>query len=151
MFHCGYLLLTWKTHRRLKFHVSQINWNEIYTEVSFTSPEVMWTLIMKLPETEVKFCPKMIPQATLSSVQVSCKRALRILGNYKITYKSKNFIELLFSARSLPRNEKNLMKNRNWTCPIVNYFTWKLDFVSNILWVIVSRNSFLLVTRPRPL
>ena len=28
---------------------------EISAEVSFTSPEVMWTLKMKLPYTEVKF------------------------------------------------------------------------------------------------
>ena len=28
---------------------------EIFAEVSFTSPEVMWTLKMKLPYTEVKF------------------------------------------------------------------------------------------------
>ena len=44
---------------------------EICTEVSFTTPEVMWTLIMKLPHTEVK------SQTGLSSLRVSCKRALK--------------------------------------------------------------------------
>ena len=31
------------------------------------------------------------------------------------------------------------------------YFAWKLESVSNILWMIVSGNNFLLLTRPRPL
>ena len=55
LFHCGHLLFTWKTHCRLKFHFGQIERSEIYTEVSFTSPKVMWSLIIKLPYTEVKF------------------------------------------------------------------------------------------------
>ena len=49
---------------------------EICTEVSFTTPEVMWTLIMKLPHTEVKFYPEVKSQTSLSSLRVSCKRAL---------------------------------------------------------------------------
>ena len=43
--------------------------SEICTKVSSTTPEVMWTLIMKLPHTEVKF------RTGLSSLRVSCKRA----------------------------------------------------------------------------
>ena len=46
------------------------------TEVSFTTPEVMRTLIMKLPHTEVKFYPEVKSQTGLSSLRVSCKRAL---------------------------------------------------------------------------
>ena len=54
-------MFTWKTYRGLKFHFGQIDESEICTdmsgqideseidEVSFTSPELMWTLIMKLP------------------------------------------------------------------------------------------------------
>ena len=48
------------------------------------------------------------------------------------------------SAQSFSRNEKfvstnkNLLKNRSWTFPIVRYFTWKLEFVSNIFWMIVA-------------
>ena len=30
------------------------------------------------------------------------------------------------------------MKNRNWTFPIVPYFTWKLEFISNILSMIAG-------------
>ena len=48
---------------------------EICTEVSFTTPEVMWTLIMKLPHTEVKFYPEVKSQTSLSSLRLSYKRA----------------------------------------------------------------------------
>ena len=56
-----------------------------------------------------------------------------------------------------PRNEnfvsnsKNLLKNRNWTFPVVRHFTCKLQFVSNISWMIIAGNSFLFLTQTRPL
>ena len=43
---------------------------------SFTTPEAMRTLIMKLPYTEVKFYPKVKSQTGLNSLWVLCKRAL---------------------------------------------------------------------------
>ena len=49
---------------------------EICTEVSFTSPELMWTLIMKLPYTEVKFYPEVKSQTVLRLIRVSCTSAL---------------------------------------------------------------------------
>ena len=55
--------------------------SEICTEVSSTSHEVMSMLIMKLPYTEVKFHPKVKSQTILSSLWVSCKRALRKIMN----------------------------------------------------------------------
>ena len=76
---------------------------------------------------------------------------LRKLGN------SQNFRELLPSAWSSSRKKnffsssEKLLKNTNWTFSVVRYFTWKLEFVSNILWMIVSGNIFLLLFRPRPL
>ena len=42
---------------------------------------------------------------------------------------------------------KNPLKMRNFNFPVVCYFTWKLEFISNILWVIVSGNIFLLLTQ----
>ena len=69
---------------------------------------------------------------------------LRILRNSEILEESLNFVELLPNAQSSSRNEnfvstsKNLLKNRNWTFPAVRCFTWKLEFVSNILWMIVD-------------
>ena len=47
LFCCGHLLL--------KFRFGQLDQSEICTEVTFTPPEVMWTLIMKLPYIEVTF------------------------------------------------------------------------------------------------
>ena len=58
-----------------------------------------------------------------------------------------NFIELLPSAQSSARNEnavtasKNLLKNRNGIFLGVHYFTKKLEFFSNILWMIEASNS----------
>ena len=49
---------------RFDFHFGQFH------EMRFTTPEVMWTLIMKLPHTEVKFYTKVKSQAGLSSLQV---------------------------------------------------------------------------------
>ena len=63
-------MFTWKTHCCLKFYFGQFERSKICTEVSFTPPEVMWTLKMKLPHTEVK------SQTGLSSLRVSCKCAL---------------------------------------------------------------------------
>ena len=45
----------------------------------------MWTLIMNLPHTEVKFYPEVKSQTGLSSLRVSCKRALTLpLDEYNI-------------------------------------------------------------------
>ena len=46
------------------------------------------------------------------------------------------------------KKKKILLKNRNRTFPEAPYFTWKLDFVSNILYMIVSGNIFLPLTCP---
>ena len=55
----------------------EISFRSICTEVSFTTPEVMWKLIMKLPHTEVKLYPEAKSQTGLSSLRVSRKRALK--------------------------------------------------------------------------
>ena len=44
--------------------------------MSFTSPELMRTLRMKLPYTEVEFYPEVKSKTGLSSLRVSCKRPL---------------------------------------------------------------------------
>ena len=69
-------MFTWKTHYGLKFHFGQLDRSEICSEVSFNPPEAMWTLIMKLPHTEVKFYPEVKSQTGLSSLRVLCKRAV---------------------------------------------------------------------------
>ena len=45
--------------------------------IKVTAHKVMWTLIMKLPHTEVKFYSEVKSQTGLSSLRISCKRALR--------------------------------------------------------------------------
>ena len=74
-FAAGIYCLHGKLTFLLKFHFGQIDRSEICTEVSFTTPYVMWTLIMKLPHTEVKFYLEVKSQTGLSSLRVSCKRA----------------------------------------------------------------------------
>ena len=44
-----------KNSLRFEFHFGQLDRSEICTKASFTTLEVMWMLIMKLPQTEVKF------------------------------------------------------------------------------------------------
>ena len=78
----GYLLFTWKSHCGLKFHFGQIDQSEICTEVSFNYPELMGTLIIKLPYSKVKFYTKVKSQTGLSSLWVSCKRALRDMPRF---------------------------------------------------------------------
>ena len=77
LFRCGHLLFIWKTHCDLRFHFGQFDRSEVCTEVSFTPPEVKWTLIMRLPHTEVKFYPQVKSQTSL--IWVSWKRALILL------------------------------------------------------------------------
>ena len=54
---------------------------------------------------------------------------LRIIGNYELSGKSQNFIELLPSAQFFIQNEnfistsKSLLKNKNLTFPVVRHFT----------------------------
>ena len=38
---------------------------------------------------------------------------------------------VLPQSKGFDSTSKNLLKNRNWTFPVVHYFTWKLDFVLN--------------------
>ena len=78
----AYLLFTWKSHCGLKFHFGQIDQSEICTEVSFNYPELMGTLIIKLPYSKVKFYTKVKSQTSLSSLWVSCKRALRDMPRF---------------------------------------------------------------------
>ena len=76
LFHSGHLLFTWKIRCGLKLYFDQFDRSEICAEVSFNTPRIMWTLIIKLPHTELKFQPNVKSQTSLSSLQVSCKRAL---------------------------------------------------------------------------
>ena len=68
---------------------------------------------------------------------------LRTSGNSDISGISQNSIELFPSSQTHSRNEsfvstsKCPLRNKAWAFPVVRYFTWKLEFASNILWMIV--------------
>ena len=62
----------------------------------------------------------------------------------KTSRKSQNFIESYPGAQFSPQNKNpinasnKLLKNPNWTFPVVRYFTGKLEFVSNNLTMILG-------------
>ena len=85
---------------------------EICTKVSLTPPEVMWTLIMKLPHTEVKFYPELKSQTGLSSLQVSCKRALR---NFYVTTRVWFLYEAQFRIRAIRSRAHQLFEHSRYT------------------------------------
>ena len=76
---------------------------------------------------------------------MSSRKTYEFLGNYEISGKSQNFIELVPSAYYYSWNEnfvgtsKNLLKNRILTLPSVRYSTWKLELVWDILWMITAK------------
>ena len=82
---------------------------------------------------------------------------LRSLENYEKLKKCLNFTEWWPSTKSSCQNgnfintSRKLLARRNETFPLVHYFTWKLEFVSDILWVIVFGNFFLILTPHRSL
>ena len=82
---------------------------------------------------------------------------LRILENNQLSEICLNLRKWWPSSQYRWQNEnlfnasKKLCKNRNYIFPVVNYVTWKLELVSDVLWMIVSGNIVLLLTHPRPL
>ena len=97
---------------------------------SFTTPEVMWMLIMKLPHTEVKFYPEVKSQTGLSSLRVSCKGALNLRARLHETrselkpiWKLKPLWHLVpftwqftkwFHCGIFPNNSKTLLHRCKW-------------------------------------
>ena len=124
----------------------------------FFSPAIMFIIFWEFLIVEQIF---LSPQVKHSTIILFVKNwYLQVasgLKNYKILGKSQNFIELLPSAYSSFQNKhfvstsKKLLKNSNLTIPVewtIPYFTLKLQFVSNILWIIVYGDIFFLLTRP---
>ena len=129
MFRCGHLLFTWKTLCGLKFHFGQFDRSETCTEVSFTPPEVMWTLIMKLPHTKVKFYPEVKSQTGLSSLRVSCKRDLIYFRGFYINFGTFWSFFKHFKAICLPESSLwlflNFLKKRISKAVVVNLSFWQ--------------------------
>ena len=79
-----------QTRCSLKFHFGQFDRSEICTEVSFTSTELMAMLIMKLLYTKVKLYLGVNCQTSLSSLRVSCKRALILFNINSVSTVGRN-------------------------------------------------------------
>ena len=91
-------------------------------------------------------------------VYTSCLRSCRttyeirkVQDNVKTSWKYTLVLILPPPPKRIVNTSQRLLENRNWTFPVVHYFTWKLEFFSNIFSLLVSRNSFLLLTHPRSL
>ena len=72
-------------------------------------------------------------------VYTSCLTSC-LLVNWKI-YMPNVYRIIAYSSsqnENFVSTSKNLLKNRNWTFAVVPYFTWKLELVSNIFWMIVG-------------
>ena len=97
---------------------------------NFTPPEVMWTLIMKLAHTEVKFYPEVKSQTGLSSLRLSCKRALMAL-QFLIFLVSSFFLEIsiyFISTEKWSKKGKSLMELKYLTSLLENRFVWRQSF-----------------------
>ena len=137
---CRHLLCTRKIYCGLKFHFSQIDRGEICIEVSFTSPEVLWMLIMKLPYTKVKLYPELKSHTGAGLLQVSCKRThsyqqKRIIIN--VSAKSKLVISVNIFKVGLSSSKDNYFICFNESPLKITkntfYFTLKARFVLQIL------------------
>ena len=120
----------------------------------FFSPAIMFIIFWEFLIVEQIF---LSPQVKHSTIILFVKNwYLRVASGLQ-NFKTQNFTELLPSAYSSFQNKhfvstsKKLLKNRNLTIPVewtIPYFTLKLQFVSNILWIIVYGDIFFLLTRP---
>ena len=69
----------------------------------------------------------------------------KLPGNIKKIWKFYGIIawcSVFIQNENLVNASKRLLNNRNETFPLVRYFTWKLQFVSNILFMIVGKYFF---------
>ena len=94
---------------------------------------------------QVKRCPNISCKHGIYELPHELPNNLRlsILGNQETPGKCLNPIDWYPSPQSTCQIEtfvnfsKKLLKNKNWTVLVVRYFTWKLELVSDILWMIV--------------
>ena len=88
-----------------------------------------------------------VPQGLLNDLRI------RNWATYEISGKCVIFKDGYPRAQCSCENEnsvdtiKQFLKNGKLSFPVVHYFSWKLELVSNKLWIIVPGNSFLILTR----
>ena len=90
-----------------------------------------------------------VPQELLNDLRI------RNWANHEISGKCEIFKDGYPSSRCSCENEnfvdtiKQFLKNGKLSFPVVHYFSWKLELVSNKLWIIVPENIFLILNRLR--
>ena len=70
--------------------------------------------------------------------ELRISRNKEISGNFQNTKELQPNAQSPFENENLANTSKKLLKNRNWTFPVVRYFTWKVQFASNTLSMIVA-------------
>ena len=107
----------------------------------FLLPQLKWSLIIS---------NKLVYTSCLKSCWMT-----EDLGSWEIR-KDQNNLKTSWNYNLVPSLQRNfvntskrLLKNGNGTFAVVRYFTEKVEFFSNILSVVVSRNSVLLLTCSR--
>ena len=124
-----------------------------------------WTDYQQLKMIIIIFCDFLMffhffpsPQMKRSAIISNKNVYTSYLTSFPTTFrKISELARIITSAQSSCQNKnlfvtnQNFLKNRNLTFPVRHCFTWKLEFVSNILSEIISGNIFLLLIHPRPL
>ena len=75
----------------------------------------------------------MFDQVFLSQV----KRSVTISNTHGSIYEYENYSLVLSFCQN--KFFKKLLNYRNWTFPVVPYYAWKLEFVSNVFSIIVEK------------
>ena len=121
---------------------------------------IPWDLLMFyeiLLSAEVKRCGIVTYKNGIYEVPQELLNHLRKSNwtNYEISEKCVNFKDGYPSAQCSCQNEnfvetiKQFLKKGKLSFPVVHYFSWKLELVSNKLWIIVPENIFLILNRLR--
>ena len=74
----------------------------------------------------------------------------KILNNVTVSWKY-NLVRSLPPQKNIVNTSKRLLENINWTATVIHYCTWKVEFFTNIFSMVLSWNSFFLLTHPRSL
>ena len=103
----------------------------------FFSPKVKWSVIISNKHGIYELLHELS-----NNLRVSLLGSLK---KVRKTWKTYKLIPSLSAKIIFFNTSQKLVEKRNWTFPVWHYFAWKLEFVSNILWIIVVFSNFLLV------
>ena len=95
---------------------------------NFPSPQVKWSLIIS---------NKLVYTSCFSNCWTTQDFTRKVQNNVKTSW-SYNLVPRFPPPQNFVDTSKRLLENKNWTFPVVRYFTWKLEFLSNILSVVVD-------------